>query len=91
MQRFAKDNHAIFWGDALEVLAKEIPDKSVDLLFADPPYNIGKSFNGTKEKWLSEEDYLEWSYQWLALCLSNYPACWQKSKPSSEIMRRGFH
>ncbi|MBI3650158.1 MAG: adenine-specific DNA-methyltransferase [Acidobacteria bacterium] len=70
MQRFEKDDHTIFWGDALEVLAKEIPDKSVDLLFADPPYNIGKSFNGTKEKWLSEEDYLEWSYQWLALCLN---------------------
>jgi len=39
------------------------------LIFADPPYNIGKNFNGTKDKWESDKDYLEWSYQWLDLCI----------------------
>jgi adenine-specific DNA-methyltransferase len=69
METFEKDNHIIIWGDAIDVLSNEIPDKSVDLIFADPPYNIGKNFNGTKDKWKSEEDYLQWSYQWLDLCL----------------------
>ena len=68
-QVFEKDNHRIIWGDALEVLSKEIPNNSIDLIFADPPYNIGKDFNGRKDKWASENEYLEWCYQWLDLCI----------------------
>ena len=33
--------HRIVFGDALKVL-KSIPDGSVDLVFADPPYNMSK-------------------------------------------------
>ena len=46
MKLFENDGHAIIWGDAIEALDIEIPDRSVDLVFADPPYNIGKNFNG---------------------------------------------
>lgn len=69
MKTFKKDDHIIIWGDVIEVLSNEIPNNSVDLIFADPPYNIGKNFNGMKDKWKSEEDYLQWSYQWLDLCV----------------------
>ncbi|MCI0698950.1 adenine-specific DNA-methyltransferase [candidate division KSB1 bacterium] len=69
MEVFKKDDHAIFWGDAIEVLSGNIPDNSVDLIFADPPYNIGKSFNGRKDKWESEEAYLQWCYSWFDLCI----------------------
>ena len=54
----------------LEVLGSEIQDNSIDLIFADPPYNIGKDFNGFKDKWEFEKDYLEWSYTWLNLCFN---------------------
>lgn len=74
MRTFEKDSHVIIWGDAIEVLPNEIPDNSIDLIFADPPYNIGKDFNGTKDKWKSEEDYLQWSYQWLGLCVKKLKA-----------------
>lgn len=77
MQTFEKDGHKIIHGDAIEVL-KEVPDSSVDLIFADPPYNLGKNFNGTKEKWKTEGKYLEWSYQWLDLCIA-------KLKPSGSF------
>ncbi len=66
---FEKDGHKIIWGDALEALFKDIPDNSIDLIFADPPYNIGKDFNGRKDKWDSENEYLEWCYQWFDLCI----------------------
>jgi adenine-specific DNA-methyltransferase len=69
MKTFEKDGHVIIWGDAIEVLSNEIQDNSIDLIFTDPPYNIGKDFNGMKDKWKSEEDYLQWSYQWLDLCV----------------------
>jgi adenine-specific DNA-methyltransferase len=65
---FEKGDHRIIWGDAIDVLSHEIPDRSVDLIFADPPYNIGKSFNGRKDKWDSDEHYVEWCYRWLDLC-----------------------
>lgn len=70
-------NHKIIFGDALEGL-KAIPDESIDLIFADPPYNIGKNFNGKIEKWDSEEEYLEWCYEWLDLCV-------QKLKPNGSF------
>jgi site-specific DNA-methyltransferase (adenine-specific) len=69
MEIFETEGHAIIWGDAIEALTTKIPDSSVDLIFADPPYNIGKSFNGRKDRWNSDAEYLEWCYRWLDLCV----------------------
>jgi len=75
MKTFKKGGHTIIWGDAIEVLSNEIQDDSIDLIFTDPPYNIGKDFNGTKDKWESDESYLQWSYQWLDLCIKKLKSC----------------
>ena len=69
MDIFGTDKHKIIHGDALKVLQTEVIDNSVDLIFADPPSNIGKSFNGHIEKWKTEEAYLDWCYKWLDLCI----------------------
>jgi site-specific DNA-methyltransferase (adenine-specific) len=69
MKKFEKYGNIVIWGDALEALSSQIPDKSIDLIFADPPYNIGKDFNGRKDKWDSDEAYLGWCYKWLDLCI----------------------
>jgi site-specific DNA-methyltransferase (adenine-specific) len=69
MKEFKKDNHKIFLGNTIDVLKNKIPDNSIDLIFIDPPYNIGKVFNGNKEEWESEEIYLNWCYEWLDLCI----------------------
>ncbi len=61
-------NHQVILGDAILAL-QEIPDNSVDLIFADPPYNIGKDFNGISDKWEKDQDYLNWCYKWLNLCV----------------------
>ncbi|MCK4291577.1 MAG: adenine-specific DNA-methyltransferase [Planctomycetes bacterium] len=70
MKIFERDRHKVIWGDAIKVLSSEIEDESIDLVFADPPYNIGKDFNGRRDKWESKESYLNWCYKWLALCIS---------------------
>jgi site-specific DNA-methyltransferase (adenine-specific) len=57
---------------------KSINDKSVDLIFADPPYNLGKKYNGEKLKWDSIESYLNWCYEWIDICL-------KKLKPNGSI------
>jgi len=67
MKLFANENHKIYWGDALDILRNEIPNRSVDLIFVDPPYNIGKNFNGLKDKWKNDDAYLEWCYEWIDL------------------------
>lgn len=68
IEEYSNDNGHIFHGDALEVL-KQIPDESVDLLFVDPPYNIGKNFAGRKDKWKTNTEYLDWCYQWIDVCI----------------------
>jgi site-specific DNA-methyltransferase (adenine-specific) len=46
-----------------------LPDTSVDLMFADPPYNLTKSFNDRKFTKTSTEAYAEWLDSWLSLSL----------------------
>lgn len=69
MNEFGNKEHKIYQGDAIEVLQNKIEDNSIDLIFVDPPYNIGKNFNGLKDEWKSDEDYLKWCYQWIDLLL----------------------
>lgn len=69
LEIFQNQNHKIIHGDVLEAL-NNVPDNSVDLIFADPPYNIGKNFNGRKDKWETDDLYLNWCYEWLELCIN---------------------
>ncbi|MEH2113203.1 adenine-specific DNA-methyltransferase [Nostoc sp.] len=63
---YKDDFHTIIHGDALENL-KHLESESINLIFADPPYNIGKNFDGLVENW-SEEEFLSWTYQWIDEC-----------------------
>src|SRR5689334_12464414 len=47
----------------LDVL-RRIPSASVDLAFADPPFNLTKSYQGYTDD-LAERDYLGWCKRWL--------------------------
>lgn len=59
----------IFLGDCLENLRK-LPSNSVDLIFADPPYNIGKKFGeNNHDKWEIKEEYIEWCKSWIDECM----------------------
>jgi len=48
--------------DCLEGLA-DLPDGSVDLVFADPPFNIGFKYDGYDDR-RDADDYLAWSRRW---------------------------
>ncbi len=69
IKKYEIKNHAIYQGDAIEVLRDKIANNSIDLIFADPPYNIGKRFDGFDDKWPSDEAYAEWCEKWLTLCI----------------------
>ncbi len=53
----------VYLGDCIEGLSK-LPDRSVDLIVADPPYwkVIGEKWD---YQWRTEQDYVEWSLKWI--------------------------
>ena len=53
----------IIHGDCLETM-KNIPDDSIDITFADPPFNLKKKYNGYKDN-KEINGYLEWCEQWI--------------------------
>ncbi len=52
-------------GDTLEVMSN-LPQESVDLVVADPPYNLTKSFNGKVFTKKTEAQYEEYTRLWLS-------------------------
>ncbi len=53
-------------GDTFSVMPL-LPHNSVDLIIADPPYNLTKSFNGTTFSKKTVADYEDYTRQWLSL------------------------
>ena len=54
----------IIQGDCLE-LFKEIPDNSVNMTFADPPFNLKKKYSSYTDS-LEFREYLNWCEQWIS-------------------------
>ena len=57
----------IFNMDALEGI-KLIPDNSIDLIIADPPYGLGKDYGNDSDK-KGYSEFLRWTEQWLSLVI----------------------
>jgi site-specific DNA-methyltransferase (adenine-specific) len=57
----------IYTGDCVELM-KRIDAESIDLIVADPPYNLGKDFGNDSDIWGSVDDWLAWSKEWLSEC-----------------------
>ena len=53
----------IIHGDCIEVM-QQIPSESIDVAFADPPFNLKKNY-GTYKDEKDTEDYLSWCKQWI--------------------------
>jgi site-specific DNA-methyltransferase (adenine-specific) len=51
-------------GDSLNLL-KNIPDNSIDITFADPPFNLKKKYNSYKDS-LEFKEYLDWCEKWIS-------------------------
>ncbi|MFG1394338.1 adenine-specific DNA-methyltransferase [Xanthobacter agilis] len=66
MRTFESLGRTIIHGDALDAL-DAIGSGSVDLVFADPPYNIGKDFDGVGDR-REEGAYLAWCHRWIDEC-----------------------
>ena len=59
----ALETNQLHQGDCIELL-KKMDSGSVDLCFADPPFNIGYDYDVYDDK-RGDEDYLDWCREWI--------------------------
>ena len=59
---YIRKNGVLFTENSLQWL-KSLQDESIDMVFADPPYNIKKA---DWDKFESQEEYIKWSLQWIS-------------------------
>lgn len=77
------ERNKVYLGDCIELL-KQLDDESVDLIIADPPYNIGKDFGPKSKVWHDLDKWYKWCCEWLDLSI-------QKLKPTGSIFIYGIH
>jgi site-specific DNA-methyltransferase (adenine-specific) len=56
----------IICGDCIEILSK-VKEPFADLIFADPPFNIGRKYDSYNDK-QKKQDYIDWTKQWMTAC-----------------------
>jgi site-specific DNA-methyltransferase (adenine-specific) len=59
---------SLYQGDCLGLLAG-MADESVDVVFADPPFNLRKLYPSGIDDDLREKTYIAWCEEWLGECL----------------------
>ncbi|AMR45512.1 MULTISPECIES: DNA-methyltransferase [Bacillus] len=65
---YSSDLGKLYNGDCIE-LFKQVPNESVDTIFADPPFNLDKEYDeGVTDK-NSFSGYLDWYYKWIEECI----------------------
>ena len=59
---------ALFANDCMNILPA-LKDGTVDTVFADPPFNLGKQYGNKTDDNLPENRYIQWCRGWLAECV----------------------
>jgi len=88
---------SIIYGDIFDVCDK-MPKCSVDLLIADPPYNLNKKYGKTDFKKMNEDEYKAFTNDWICLVkpllkdhASIYICCdWKSSLAVSSVLQEHF-
>lgn len=65
---FLSQQGVLYNADCVDVL-KQQPSESVDLVFADPPFNLKKEYDSGINDDLSMSEYLAWCYSWIDECI----------------------
>jgi site-specific DNA-methyltransferase (adenine-specific) len=58
----------LYQGDSYELL-KSMASESVDMIFADPPFNLSKLYPSNMDDNIKVEKYIHWCQEWLDQCV----------------------
>ncbi len=61
---FTSEFGKLYRGDCLEIM-RQMDDNSVDMFFADPPFNLNKLYLSEIDDNLTSKEYLDWCYDWI--------------------------
>lgn len=61
---YTSKNGLLYHGDCFDLFAK-IKSDSIDLVFADPPFNLNKDYGLHADDNMTQEKYLQWTRDWL--------------------------
>lgn len=68
MKPFLTTAHGVlFQADCLTVL-RQICSETIDMVFADPPFNLGKDYKNGFNDNVSREAYFAWCHKWILEC-----------------------
>ena len=65
---FRTDLGVLFASDCMEILPC-VKDETIDTIFADPPFNLGKQYGKNTNDLRPDEEYISWCYNWLDECM----------------------
>lgn len=66
---YYKNEHGRLYNEDCVKVMRSMPDACVDLIFADPPFNLGKTYDPGIEDNLTISRYINWTYEWLDECV----------------------
>ena len=66
-QVFESDFGKLYNGDCVSLL-RELEDESVDVVFADPPFNLSKLYPSMMNDNLKHQEYIKWTQEWIWEC-----------------------
>ena len=68
IHKIENDRASLALGNCIDIL-KCIKTRSIDLIFADPPYGIGKDFGESKDCFENVNEYFQWCKIWIDECM----------------------
>lgn len=63
-----RESGSLFNDDCRDVLPA-LADESVDMIFADPPFNLDKDYGEDADDDIAEDEYLQWCTEWIDECI----------------------
>lgn len=64
---FVSNLGTLFKGDCRKILAK-MESNTFDLVFADPPFNLGKNYGRKVSDNMPDDEYISWCKEWVSEC-----------------------
>jgi site-specific DNA-methyltransferase (adenine-specific) len=65
---FTTSMGTLYQADCIKLM-RTLPKESVDLVFADPPFNLDKDYKSGINDKRSKQEYLEWTEEWVLGCV----------------------